>query len=487
MTGSLCPAPLVRHPLGLLFAAIGGLVSTPASTSHDYCPGLDYAVDVARQASLHRTELTLANGLRVLLLPDAEASTAAVVTTVAVGARDEPDGETGYAHLFEHLMFRGSEGLPDGAYAQLIGSVGGEFNAETHYDYTSYYASVPAEALTTLLWQEALRFRAPQLTDTIVANERATVREEMALRIDNVPFMRSGSELLFAQLQHSDYDHLILGSEADLQAATPARLQAFYDRHYRPERTVLAIAGRFDPAAIRLQLERDWAGWQGRGEAAPQPPAQLPPARSLSAELVDSRSPWPALALVWQTVPADHPDAAAVSLLQHWLLRGEQGLLRQQLQQQNLLLHSTEFPLSVPRLGLRHFIAVPRASTSLATLEQAIEQSLQQAANAVPNGEALCALKIAVARRLTARLESPIAQGLRDSIDQSLWQQTLQLRELEQLQQLSQADLARALQRYFLQQRLTLRLLPPWYLRWAKRMLEWLPDSWSQALENKVL
>lgn len=465
---------------GLLLSLSGPLAATAS------CPGLDYAVH-SKQPLQQRQDYRLANGIRVLLLPDASASTAAVVTTLAVGARDEADGETGYAHLFEHLMFRGSTDLPDGAYARLIDSVGGLHNAETHYDYTSYYASVPAEALPQLLWQEAARFRAPQLTDSTVRSEIATVLEETALRIDNVPFMRSGSELLFKQLQNSDYDHLILGSVADLTAATPARLQAFYDRHYRPERTVLVIAGRFDPAQIHAQLQRDWAGWQASGDAAAVKPVQLPNRADLNAELVDSRAPWPALALAWQTVPADHPDAAALSLLQHELLRGEQGLLRQHLQQQQLLLHASELPLNLPRLGLLNFVAVPRASASLDELQQAIDGFLQQRANVTLSDDALCELKMAVARRLLASQESPYALAYRESVDTVLWQQSLRLDELTRLQQVSSADLQRVLQQYWLNQRITLRLLPPWYMRWAKRMLEWLPSSWSEALEAKVL
>ena len=476
------PRPLLP---ALTLLGSGLLLPTAPLLASESCPGLDYALQSSQQ--LQRHEQILANGVRVILLPDPSASTVAVVTTLAVGARDEVDGETGYAHLFEHLMFRGSAELPDGAYAQLIDRVGGQHNAETHYDYTSYYATVPADALPQLLWQEAARFRAPQLSDVTVRSEVATVLEETALRIDNVPFMRSGSELLFSQLQSSDYDHLILGSAEDLQAATPQRLQAFYDRHYRPERTVLVIAGRFDPAAIQAQLQRDWAGWQPRGDAAVLTPPQLPTARTLSAELIDARAPWPALALVWQTVPAAHPDAAALGLLQQQLLRGEQGLLRQHLQQKHLLLHASELPLSLPRLGLQNFIAVPRASASLDDIQDEIALFLQQRASQELSADVLCELKTAVARRLLATQESPYALAYRESVDAVLWQQSLRLSELTRLQQVSSADMQRVLQQYWLQQRITLRLLPPWYMRWAKKMLEWLPDSWSEALEAKVL
>lgn len=492
----------VTHRLAALISGLGLSGPLPVSAFTDLvaegrtvehseptasCPAIAYALQQLAIVEQQRQSFQLDNGLRVILLPDSDASTAAIVTSIQVGARDEPDGETGYAHLFEHLMFRGSKTLPDGAFEQLIDGVGGQHNAETHYDYTSYHLSVPAAALPQMLWQEARRFQAPELNQTTVSSELATVQEEMALRVDNVPFVRSGSTLLFEQLQGSDYDHLILGSTADLLAATPARLQAFYQRHYRPERTVLVVAGNFLPAQIQQQIQRDWSGWQAEGEAATAAPAPLPTARTLSAALVDHRAPWPALAFVWQTVPADHPDAAAVALIQQWLLRGEQAQLRQRLLQQKLLLHSSEFPLQMPKLGLLHFIAVPRAGAPLDAIEQSVSELLNEAANTAPTPALLCELKTAVLRRLIAAAEVPHLLAYRESIDQILWQRSLLYAELQALQVVTPGDLPRVTKQYFLSHQITLRLLPPWYLRWAKKMLEWLPDSWSEALEARVL
>ena len=473
------------------------LLTAVDSRADSACPGLDYAIALVQQAQQQRHELQLNNGLRVVLLPDASATTAAVVSTLAVGAADERTGETGYAHLFEHLMFRGSATLPDGAYAKLIESVGGHYNAETHYDYTSFYATVPAEALPQLLWQEAQRFQAPQLTATTVVSEISTVLEEMALRVDNVPFMRVAAEQLFAQWQHPYYNHLVIGSAADLNAATPEKLQQFYQRHYRPEHTVLVIAGRFDAAQITAQLDSDWAGWRAIdsdiGIAAPElkpntPATPKPIAKpQFDSELVDPRGPWPALALIWQTVPDNHPDAATLSIIQHWLLRGEQGWLRQQLLAREQLLHSQELPLTMPRLGLQSVLLVPRAATSLDELEVSVSQLLHSAAAASPAAETLCEWKTAVARWRIAPLELPYALAYRESLDQALWQQSQLLQELQQLQAVSPADINRVLRQQLLSGHVSLRLLPPWHVRLGKRLLEWLPRSWADALEASAL
>ena len=475
----------IRHALAATgFSAL--LLAGTVGANSD-CPGLDYAIALVSQQQQQRQTFQLDNGLRVILLPDAEASTAAVVTTIAVGAADETDGETGYAHLFEHLMFRGSATLPDGAYTKLIEQVGGWYNAQTHYDYTSYYATVPADALAQLIWQEAQRFRAPALTATTVRNEIATVREEIALRVDNVPFLRSAADELFQRWQHPHYDHLITGSDADLLAATPVRLQQFYQRHYRPERTVLVVAGRFDAETVRAQLARDWADWHGDGDPADMR-AKLDHAKPVFAsELVDSRAPWPALALFWQTVPDDHPDAAAVQLLQHWLLEGEQGWLRQRLQENGELLHSVEVPLTMPRLGLQTFLAVPRAATALTTLQDSIERLLRDAPAALPDAAALCELKTAVARRRVAFNELPYAVAYRESLDQALWQQPLLLAELQRMRAVDHAKLQRVFREQWLAGHVSLRLLPPWYVRLGKRLLEWLPRRWADALEASAL
>jgi len=457
------------------------------SAPNDSCPAVDYALATLDRVDAVRESLQLDNGLTVILLADQDASTVAVVTSVPVGARDEQDGESGYAHLFEHLMFKGSALLADGAYGQLINGVGGSFNAETDFDRTSYYVTAPAESVSQLIWLEAQRFASPELNTNKVHNQVAAVLEEMALRIDNVPFMRSGSELLLTQLQGSDYDHLVLGSATDLAAATADKLLSFYHRHYRPERSVLVIAGRFDLATVRAQIQRDWSLWHATGPAAIVTPLQQPSARTLRAELMDARAPWPALAFAWQTVPDDHPDAAAIALIEELMLRGDQARLRQRLLSRQLLLHSAELPIHLPRLGLAHFVAVPRAAASLAEIETEVNASFRELSDQPPDAVLLCELKTARVRRLIAVSEAPLMFAYRESVDQVLWQQARLGQELRALQQVDSEHIRRVSQLYFLQNGMVLKLLPPWYLRWTKRLLEWLPTSWSEALEARVL
>ncbi len=482
----------------LLLAGLGSIgmpVSTVASdttpptaqASSTDCPAVTLAYHQLLNLQARREQFRLANQLQVILLPDDEAQTVAVSISVPVGARDERAGENGYAHLFEHLMFKASATLPEGAWPQAVSRLGGSFNAETDFDRTSYYVTTPAPALARLLWLEAQRFQTPLLTEAAVHNQVQAVLEEMALRVDNVPFMRSGSEWLLQQLRGTDYDHLVLGDAATLQAATPQSLTAFYQRHYRPERMTLVIAGRLDPAAVRAQLQRDWGNWRVAGDAPLPTPVAQPLPLALQAELIDDRSPWPALALAWLTVPDDHPDAAAIALLQNHLLSGEQALLRQQLLAEQKILQQLQLPLELPKLGLVHVVLVPRAGSSLDSLQRAAEQLFADMASAPPTAATVCELKTTALRRLLSISESPLLHAYRESLDNVRWQRSRLTDEMQAIAAVTPADMARVSQHYFQHHTIALQLLPPWYVRWAKQVLEWLPISWSQSLEASVL
>ena len=173
--------------------------------------------------------------------------------------------------------------------------------------------------------------------------------------------------------------------------------------------------------------------------------------------------------------------------LQQWLLHGEQGWLRQQLLARGQLLHSMQLPLTMPRLGMETFLAVPRAATSIDELQQSLNELLHAAATALPDAGALCELKTAIARRHIAALELPHAIAYRESLDMVLWPQSQLLQELQQLHAVNGEALGPVLQAQLLSGHVSLRLLPPWYVRVGKRLLEWLPRRWTDALEASAL
>ncbi len=243
----------------------------------------------------------------MVLSPDGSAPVIAVVVSYDVGMRSEPQGRTGFAHLFEHLMFQGSQNLEKLAHFRYVQASGGVFNGSTHVDYTNYYETLPSNALERALFLEADRMRAPLLTSENLANQIAVVKEEIRLQVRNRPY--GGFPWCF--LPTIMYDtfansHDGYGSFSDLDAATVADAQAFFHTFYAPANAVLAVAGDFDPATARAMIEGHF------GDIATRPAPTLPsfdepdltaPRR---AQHHDRLAPLPAVALAWRV-----PDPVA--------------------------------------------------------------------------------------------------------------------------------------------------------------------------------
>ncbi|MGI5951992.1 MAG: M16 family metallopeptidase, partial [Brooklawnia sp.] len=195
---------------------------------------LHYAVDDSR----------LDNGLRVLVNPDPQAPGVAVNLWYRVGSADEPEGATGFAHLFEHLMFAGSANVASGEHLATVQAVGGSANATTSFDRTNYFETLGPEALELALWLEADRMASLNVDQVNLDTQREVVKEEKRQRYDNVPY---GDMLeLLLQLNFPaghPYDHPAIGSMADLDAATLADVQQFYQRWYQPSGAVLTLSG----------------------------------------------------------------------------------------------------------------------------------------------------------------------------------------------------------------------------------------------------
>ena len=192
------------------------------------------------------TDTRLKNGLRVIVSSDRAAPVVSVAVAYNVGSRNERQGRTGFAHLFEHLMFKGSENVADGELAGLIENNGGNHNGQTDKDHTLYFEQVPANQLDMVLFLEADRMRAPAITQENVNNQREAVKEERRLRMDNQPYGRTSeviSELLFENFAN---EHSVIGSMADLDAASLEDFASFFKTYYAPNNAVLTIAGDVD-------------------------------------------------------------------------------------------------------------------------------------------------------------------------------------------------------------------------------------------------
>src|SRR6185369_12360968 len=244
---------------------------------------------------------TLDNGLRVVLSPDRSAPVVGVAVVYDVGIRSEPEGRTGFAHLFEHLMFQGSENLEKLAHFRHVQGAGGTFNGSTHLDYTDYYETLPSNALERALFLEADRMRGPRLTEENLRNQVDVVKEEIRVNVLNRPY----GGFPWLKLPPVMFDtfanaHDGYGSFVDLESATVADAADFFKKYYAAANAVLIVSGDLDVESGRTLIERHF-GDVAKRKAPKRPSFQEP---DLSAErresYVDDRAPLPAVASAWR-------------------------------------------------------------------------------------------------------------------------------------------------------------------------------------------
>jgi len=254
---------------------------------------------------------TLTNGLRVVVTPDPSAAVTGVAVLYDVGIRSEPQGRTGFAHLFEHLMFQGSENLEKLAHFRYVQGSGGTFNGSTHLDYTDYFESLPPNALERALFLEADRMRGPRLTEENLRNQVDVVKEEIRVNVLNRPY----GGFPWLKLPPVMFDtfanaHDGYGSFVDLESATVADADDFFHRYYAAGNAVVAIAGDVTPEEAVQLVERHFGDVPAR--PAPARPDFAEP--DLSGErrqsYVDRLAPLPAVACAWR-VPDPLGEPAA--------------------------------------------------------------------------------------------------------------------------------------------------------------------------------
>jgi predicted Zn-dependent peptidase len=245
---------------------------------------------------LHRT--TLPNGLRVLIVPDATTPVVGVALHVDVGFRSEPEGRTGFAHLFEHLMFQGSESLEKLAHFRHVQGSGGVFNGSTHQDYTDYFEVLPAAALERALFLEADRLRAPKLTAENLRNQVDVVKEEIRLNVLNRPYGGFPWILLPPVLYDTFPNaHNGYGDFSELEQASLDDAAAFFDTYYSPANAQVTVAGYLDVDETLRLVEKHFGDIPARPAPVRPSFAEPRPGGERRQVVTDAHAPLPALAL----------------------------------------------------------------------------------------------------------------------------------------------------------------------------------------------
>src|SRR5580765_1014036 len=276
-------------------------------------------------------EYSLANGLRVVLNADNSIPVVSVAVYYDVGSRNEPVGRTGFAHLFEHMMFQGSENVPKAGHFQYVSNAGGTMNGTTSSERTNYFETLPANQLPLALWLESDRMRSLAVTQENLDNQREAVKEEKRLRYDNQPYVNGFLRLFEMSFKNAANAHSTIGSMEDLDAATVEDIQEFFRIYYAPNNAVLSIAGDFD-REVAEGLVRKYFDTIPR---QPQPPpVDIDEPYEVAQNydtFLDKLAPVPAFALGWKILPRRTPEFFALSLASNLLFEGESARLYQKL------------------------------------------------------------------------------------------------------------------------------------------------------------
>jgi predicted Zn-dependent peptidase len=314
----------------------------PAPTSTPSSPAKDPASVALGQLALSIQRKTLANGLRVVLHPDPAAPTIAVAVTYDVGSRVEESGKSGFAHLFEHMMFQGSAHVKKGDHFSLITERGGTLNGTTSSDRTNYFEVLPASELALALWLEADRMRSLAVNAENFENQRAVVKEEYRMRYENAAYARAGlrlGELVYAN--YPPYANPTIGKMADLDAAKLEWAQEFYARHYVPNNAVVSIVGGFEPDDALVLVERYFGGIPQRPLTSFTAPKALPEPATARETLADSNAKTPGILYGYLIPPARTPEHYALELAATLLGDGESARLYQALVRKRALCQET--------------------------------------------------------------------------------------------------------------------------------------------------
>jgi len=394
--------------------------STPIAAALVLVAGLAQAAPAPAPASapaqlrLDVKRVKLDNGLRVVMLVDHTSPTVAIDVVYDVGGRNEERGRTGFAHLFEHMMFQGSKNVPRGDHFKLVTSHGGQLNGTTSADRTNYFEMLPSSELALGLWLEADRMKSLDISQKNFENQRAVVKEEYRMRVDNAAYVPASIRLEELTFQgYWPYEHPSIGTMRDLDAAKLDWVRAFHDAYYAPNNAVLSIAGDFDEAEALALVKRYF------GDARPLPlvprfePPTLPEQTSPRSTVVeDAHAKLPALFSAWAVPPSHEPDHYALVLAAMVLGDGESSRLHRALVRERSLAIGADAGTSNNRGPDIFEIDVKLASGArIDQVQKLVDSQIGDLARLGPSDEEMKKLKNRIRAQLLLGLQSNLARA----------------------------------------------------------------------------
>lgn len=360
---------------------------------------------------------TLPNGLQVIQSPHTVAPTVAVLVLYKVGSVNEPRGKTGFAHLFEHMMFQGSENVPREMHFKYVEANGGVLNGFTSYDITAYFELLPASKLPLGLWLESDRMRSLQVSQENLDNQRAVVKEERRLSVDNQPYARAMERLREIAYDNFANQHSIIGSMDDLDNATLEDVQEFFRTYYAPNNAILVVAGDYDPTTAREWIQRYFADIPA--QPAPPPVDVAEPNREERRETFhDALASVPAVALTWKIPPRGTLENDALQIAGELLAEGRASRLYQRLlKQEQIAVNVSGGAEARPAPSLFRLFVLHHPSVEPERVEAVLYEEIQKLAEeGVPERELERVRTMLLAQRWSDNLyygmQSPLGRAL---------------------------------------------------------------------------
>jgi len=308
---------MTRHTIRCLIPALAGLATVCAQ-------------DLPPAARIQKDQLR--NGLKIVMIEDHSRPVVNLQVWYHVGSKDEKKGRTGFAHLFEHMMFRGSKNVAPEEHPRLIREAGGEMNAYTSFDMTVYWETFPSHYLERVVWLEADRMASLVINEENFKKEREVVKEERRLRYENPPYGLLIEDVLANTFKEYPYKYPPIGSMADLNAATTADVKEFFDLYYVPNNATLVVVGDFNPKELGAYA-RKYMGPIPRGRNPIPRVTTREPARTALSEIEKTypKAPLPAVIGAYQLPPQGHPDSYALEIASNILSNGQSSRLYKRL------------------------------------------------------------------------------------------------------------------------------------------------------------
>jgi zinc protease len=326
------PLPLAMLMLFLVVNFIGQTAALAAESAADSSnENTNVKIKIKKPLIPVSKDFTLANGLRVVLSEDHSVPVVALALVYDVGARDEVKGKSGFAHLFEHMMFQGSDNIAKTEHSKFIESVGGALNASTHADFTNYFEKAPSNQLELCLWLESDRMRSLKVTADNFQNQLETVKEEKRMRYDNQPYAPAHIKMEEMSFDNWSNGHPVIGYFEDLEGSSVKDVRQFFDTFYTPNNATMAIVGDINSEETTKLVNKYFATIP-RGATAPRrdltEPKQTKPKYK---EIEDPLAKMPAFFMSWKAPGRREKDFYAMNLLQTILSTGESSRLYQRM------------------------------------------------------------------------------------------------------------------------------------------------------------